>query len=432
VNSISIQLLKLAFRSLKLNWRQSLTALISISAGFAALTLFQGYMDDVQKMYENTNIERAMYGHFLIEKKDQLPFTEAEHTELKTYLESLDSVLAAMRLVNISGQITNGRASFIFLGQGVDIEAGEKIRGESWRWNAMAGEPLSTQNKNESLLIGKALSKIMGCDVNPPKGFLSGLGGFKPEVRPMNCPFQTLQLSLMTGKGQMNGLDLTLVGVGDMVYKEVDERFVDLSLETAQSLMNNNDVHRIHVRLKNEQQLSSMLATVNAWLANKQGSAKAMSWKDHALGDLYRRTMGLLTVFRNFVVSVILLISALSVFNTFMRNISERSREIGTLRSFGFQTSQIRLLFVAEAFFMSVFGVLIGFVISYITTKSIDAAGLTYKPGVVASPIPFHILLSPGLLLWTGLFLCALVVVTSLIALKNPLNKKIVDCLNHV
>ena len=60
-------LARIAYRNTLKNWRHSLAAIASISAGFLSLVLFQGYISDVNHLYEVGFNNRAMYGHLLIE-----------------------------------------------------------------------------------------------------------------------------------------------------------------------------------------------------------------------------------------------------------------------------------------------------------------------------------------------------------------------------
>lgn len=424
-------LLNIALRGIIRNFRQSLTALISIAASFVSLTLFQGYMDDVQKMYQDANIEREMMGHFIIEKKDPTLFLSLEEQSiLNSFLNDQKEIAARMRFLPITGTITNGQSSMVFVGRGMDIEEGDKMRSPSWQWNALAGSPLKAGE--DGLLIGHKLANILGCHPKELPDFVQGKGGFSPKVRDMNCKRSELQLNIVTLHGQMNAMNLQLTGITDAVYKELDERYVGLSLQTAQTLMDTNQVASYSVKLKDPNQIDSMVQRTNAFLESQNINAKAVRWEQHRLGDLYNRTMDLLTLFRNFVVSVILVISSLSVFNTLLRNISERSREIGTLRSLGLNPGHIYSLFGLEAAILAISGSSIGLILTLSLEFIVNLIGLTYKPGVFSSPVPFSIYVSPTLMGQTAIFLCTLVILTALLSVRRPIKQRITECLGHV
>lgn len=422
-------LLTIAFRGIFRNWRQSITALTSIAATFVSLTLFQGYMDDVQKMYENTNIEREMMGHVIIERKvSQEKMTPEDQQLVMDFLNKSEDVDSKVRFLPLSGTITNGRSSMVFVGMGLDVQEGRQMRKPSWEWNALAGSPLL--NEEEGLVIGQKLSRILGCSPDPIPDFIQGLGGFSAKVRPMNCQRKTFQLNVVTEHAQMNAMTIPLTGITDVIYKELDERFVEIPLKMAQALIDTPNIGYMSVKLKDPKKVPVFLENLNRHLT---GSAvRSVRWQDHRLGDLYIKTMDLLTIFRNLMVSVILVISSLSVFNTFLRNISERSREIGTLRSIGFKPRAIRTLFGLEAMMLSLSGCTMGFIASNALEYVVNILGITYKPGIFSSPVPFTIYVSPYLLGQVTLFLVTLVIFTAMISLGKPLRQTITECFASV
>jgi putative ABC transport system permease protein len=423
-------LFTIAFRGILRNWRQSFTALISISTSFVSLTLFQGYMDDVQKMYEESNVKREMMGHLIIENSDsKKQLSLADQNVIMKELQNRSEVEAVVRMLPISGTITNGQSSMVFVGIGSDVSEGIKMRAPNWEWNALAGSPLSKEN--HGLLIGQKLSRILGCKPDDLPDFVQGLGGFSAKIRPMNCPSAHLQLNVVTTHGQMNSINSELTGITDAVYKELDERFVSLPLSTAQQLIDSDKVGYISVKMKNEKEAPALRDELNT-IFKQHGGISVVKWQDHRLGDLYNRTMDLLTIFRNFVVSVILIICSMSVFNTILRNISERSREIGTLRSMGLEPLHIKLLFAFEAMLISGLACILGVILSEGLEFIINLIGLTYKPGVFSSPVPFTIYVAPSLLLQTAIFLSVLVLLTTLLSVRKPLRQRITECLGHV
>jgi len=59
---------KMGVRNTLNNWRHSLGSMLSVAIGFAALTLFNGYISVVQDMYEDNYRQRSMFGDVMIEK----------------------------------------------------------------------------------------------------------------------------------------------------------------------------------------------------------------------------------------------------------------------------------------------------------------------------------------------------------------------------
>ena len=127
-----------------------------------------------------------------------------------------------------------------------------------------------------------------------------------------------------------------------------------------------------------------------------------------------------------------MIISVLSVINTLIKIIKERSREIGTLRSIGFKSTQVMKMFIYETLLLSFIGAIIGFVMSIVLTILLNSMHIRYKAGMLSEPVLFRISFSwPDyfnaffVLLFVSLLAC-------LYSTYQEINKKIVDNFNHV
>ncbi len=70
--------------------------------------------------------------------------------------------------------------------------------------------------------------------------------------------------------------------------------------------------------------------------------------------------------FLGFIGVVTMLVAALSIMNTMMMSIYERTREIGVMKVLGCRLGNIRLMFLSEAAYIGVFGGAIGLILSYL------------------------------------------------------------------
>jgi putative ABC transport system permease protein len=434
---------KIAFRNVRKNWRHSISALLSISASFVSLVLFDGYIKDLKSMYQDSFQHRSMLGDFIIEKPQihsqegasepwKFQITEAEQKDIDSFFAgSAPEVNNRVRFINFSGMITNGMQSSIFIGRGYDIKEGERVRGKNWSWNTTYGKPLHTSEEGGNAILGQGLARKMGCSWTPVN-FNVYSGGYEPVERPFECPNKSLQISTMTASGQLNALDVNVLGLIDAGYRDIDDRYFLTSLETAQAITNSKDVTMISVQLKEGASHSEFLKKFRSHIEKTNPDLKIMTWVEHPVGETYVKSLDILSVFRNFVVIVILVISVLSVINTLIKIIKERSQEIGTLRSIGFTSLQVVQMFVYETLLLSLVGICIGIVLSVVFTLTLNGVHIRYKAGMLSEPVLFKI--SMDFLDYARA--CAVLMVVSLLAClystRQEIRKKVVENFSHV
>lgn len=435
---------KIAYRNVTKNWRHSLSALLSLSASFVSLVLFDGYIDDIKQMYDDSFRHRQMLGDVIIEKPMihekagsaepwKFWITKTEQQQIENFLKKHNSIVSTrVRSLNLQGLISNGRQSAIFLGRGFDIVEGEKVRGPGWSWNTTLGKPLHLADGDAKILLGQGLAKKLGCTWDMTKRKPTQNGGYEAVERPFECVRKDLQLSAMTGDAQLNAADVEVVGLMDAGYKDIDDRFITTSLTVAQALMNTDDITYYAVELKNRSEASEFIKLFNSEIKTATPSLAAMPWIEHPVGETFLKTMDMMAIFRNFVVVVILLISTLSVFNTLIKIIKERTKEIGTLRSLGFTAKQVQKIFLIETVLLTILGTGLGLIAAVVLTVALNSIHILYKAGLLSEPVLFHINFSPaayvvafGILLGVSLFAC-------LLSTHESLTKKVIENLNHV
>ncbi len=435
---------KIAFRNVKKNWRHSLSALLSLSASFVSLVLFDGYIDDLRSMYEDSFRHRQMLGDLIIEKpaihsKDGLAnpgkysISLSEQNKIENFFKSHQNLIKnRVRFLNFQGMISNGTQSTILLGRGFDVEEGLNVRGKNWAWNATFGLPLHKSSDEAPIILGQGLGRKLGCSYQKPENFYTFHGGYEAEERPFECPSKDLQISLMTDEGQLNALDVKAIGLLDAGYKDIDDRYANVSLKTAQQILNTETISLISIELNRTNQVSEFSKDFVDFVGSRFPEIKIMTWKEHPAGETFLKTMDLLAIFRNFVIAVILVISTLSVVNTLIKIIKERSREIGTLRSMGFKSSQVLKIFIFETFLLSVVGAMIGVVFAVILTLALNSVSIRYKAGLLSEPVLFRINFSIPAYINAFFILVLVSFIACVVSTRRSLKQKVIENLSHV
>lgn len=147
---------------------------------------------------------------------------------------------------------------------------------------------------------------------------------------------------------------------------------------------------------------------------------------------MFRKTMDFLSIFRNFVLIVIVIVSTLSVLNTMIKFVKERTREIGTMRSIGFLTRDIVQIFFIESVLLSLIGTFIGLLMAVVMTIALNSAEILYKAGLLSESVAFRIAFSPGSYLSASILLIVVGTIATYFATRQVTKSKIIENLNYV
>jgi putative ABC transport system permease protein len=434
--------LKMAVRNVFKNWRHSFAAILSISTGFIAMGLSEGYLTDLRRQYEKNFTQRVMMGHLIIEKKgadefgqeDSWKYTmgQPEQQFVEEYLKARPHLVESrVRHLGVSGMINNGRSNAVFAGFAADVEEGAHMRGTDWAWNAVAGIPLQMAGER-SVLIGRGLGYTLDCSTPVKMEHVRPGGGYFPGKRPFECARKKIQLSATTESAQLNAVDVEIAGITDAGLKETNARWIVMPLPLAQQLFDTDKITMFTVLLKDRSEIRNFVTDIVKEAASKGIEIEAMPWEDHHLGELFRRSMQILGMFRNFITAVVVTIAGMSVLNTLLKVVSERTREIGTLRSLGFLRKHIITLFALEGAFLSLFASVVGLILTLGIATAVNFAGVMYKGGVASEPIPLRMQYLPGVYLTSAIFLCVISLFAAVIPARNAAKQSIPDSLGHV
>ena len=402
---IATKLLTMGARNAAKNWRHSLAAVLSVAAGFATLTVFENYFKKAGDIYQQTYSRRYMLGDIMFEKHgaqdaslfDQhtASLSRADQTMIAGLLEhSNDKIDVAVRFLTVTGSVTNGTSNTVAVGFGHDIANGTTARGKAWAWNVNAGVPLVSEDR-PVVLLGKIMGRGLGCTFDAKATSFTVVGNYPAIERPFNCP-ETLSLAATTDSGQANAITVRIAGISDAGFQEMDARQVVMPLKVAQSLLATDRISYLSVTLKDPTERAALVAKWQRDLADQGASIDVMDWRKHPFGDLYVRSMEYLDLFRGFIMAVIIVIAAMSTFNILSKNVTERTRDVGTMRSIGFRSRQIVLLFGFEGVALAAIGIALGGISAFVTTLAVNLIGIPYRAGIFSEPIPFLVSLNPG------------------------------------
>ncbi len=433
-------LARLALRNIRLNWRHSLATMVAIMGGFTAVSLFDGFLVALREYNEEAYVNKGMVAHVVIERigaKEHIfedlwgyAMTKEEQEAIAGLLKTDERVKVAMRYLLITGLVSNGRNSTLFIGSGLEETEGVKIRGEKWAWNTIAGKPLYL-SETPGLLMGAGLAERLGCKFDPTI-LQKPDGSYLAQERKLNCPAPAFQLSVTTEHSQVNAVELPPVGVTDFQVREFNDKVMVTTLAEAQRLFDTDRISRYLVLLENAHQIPAFVHDFES-KANAAGlKLSATPWLEHPVASLSKGGLEVMGVFRGLFLTVVAVIAAMSVANSMMKSINERIREIGTLRSFGFRRRDIVWLFSLEGLFLGFFSCLGGMVVSTLLAILIRNAGLTFSAGLLSTPMPVNF--SVALPTWTAtmLTLSLITFLASWLVSRKAARMVVADALRYI
>lgn len=431
----------IAFRNVRANLRPSMAALLSVAMAFFSILIFDGYITNVTGLYSNVHRYRLMYGDLIIQnpklkqkegKAEPITYslTKEQQLKIENYLFSRPTeVIAAVKNLDFAGTIGNGRISTIFTARAFDQDGGLKLRGKDWAWNTLYGEPLHVGGPGQKILLGQALARTLGCRPKQKENVVNVAGGFKESNREFNCDFNEFQLTTTTTTGQVNSLSMVVSGITDAGLKNIDARYVLADLKDAQMLVNTDRVGYYTVLLNDSVSVQQFVSEFNQSVSDL--NLQILPWQKHPVGDSYNRTINLLSIFRNFLILVLTCISGFSISMTFSKNVKERTKEIGLLKSLGFIPRKILAMFLCESAILCLFGIVVGLVFGFIFLWIINASQLYYKAGMISEKVVLQINPNFAQLFALAFVLVLLGVIACYISAHGTLKKSAVECLGH-
>jgi putative ABC transport system permease protein len=315
-------------------------------------------------------------------------------------------VSSVLPRIDFVGLATTGAKSVPFLGVAVD-----------------PGPEAAATLAPELIVSGKYLSGDGGDGVILGTGLAAALN-VKPGDR--------VTFMATTPDGSLNALDGIVAGLADVRIKELNDRYVAAGIGLVSRLLQSSEtVTKLVVFLKpgaNEDRAADRLAK-----ALQAGGYPVVvrHWKE--LATFYEQVKLLYIGIFGFVGIVLVVIVILSAAIVMTMAVTERTREIGTLRAIGTRPSGILRMFLAEGVVIALAGCVAGMVLALVIRAILNASGIVLPPPPGATHgMPINVKIYP-LAYEAGV---AAMLLTMAIAAYFPARRasriQIVDALTHV
>ena len=411
-----IKWIKIALRNIVKNKRRSFVTLLAIAMGFAAVSLFRGYADNTYYGLRESAIRGEGLGHLTIYKQgwlekgkidpDKYMFSQEEMQRIIDLVEEDENVILATPEIHISGLVSNGRISAIFLAKGVIPGDDKTIKGAWAAFRPVRGDVL---NDKKSYSVEMAEDLASHLDLKP------GSDGV---------------VMATTFDGQMNALDIEVAGIYDTGSDATNDKYMRFPFAFAQYLYDTEKADRIVVLLEDWKKTQHIRTRLLNRLSTAGLQCEIKSWNELSL--FYSKVKGMFDMIFMFIFTIVLIIVVMSVVNTMGMAVLERTREIGTLRALGLKRRGVSLLFAIEGGLLGFLGSILGMVLNVTVWAIIRSVEPTYIPPGVSTPVPLIVNLVPQFILILVIFLIFLSLMAAILPARRAARQNVVDALGHV
>jgi len=328
----------------------------AVAFGVAALILAGAFIEWIFWATRQGAIQSGL-GHIQVALQG---FHEKGTADLNNYLLPSDSpALQALRdmpgvktvapRVSFSGLASFGETTLSFLGEGVDPDREKKFTDVSI---IVKGEELSS-SAPDGIIIGSGLAANLGVTVGDKIALLARMPG-----------------------GGINGVDATVRGLFATVSKAYDDSALRVPLPLASQLLRSRGVHRWILVLDDTDRTNAVLDGLRTRFTGS--SLEFIPW--YELADFYNKTVALLSKQMGVIEAIIALIIVLTIGNSMMMGVMERTNETGTAMALGTRANGILFQFIAEGLLLGVIGAMVGGMIGIGIAQVVSAIGIPMPP----------------------------------------------------
>jgi len=404
---------RLAVRNLARNRRRTALTGGIVVFGFTAFALAGGFMaQSLEGLREGTI--RSGTGH--IQFAHPRAFESGEFGSLEHGLDEADRVEAALRgqdgvaevlpRISFVGLASDGIRTIPFLGTGLDPVP--EARSMDYPKTLAAGRWLTGRDER-GVVPGTGLAAALGVGVG-----------------------DTVTLLATTVDGTLNALDVEVVGLAKLPIKELDDRYVATSLGLASELLSTGaQVSRIVVVLHETNDTATALTALGSSLRAAGFNLTGKPWQE--LAPFYGQVRLLYMGIFGFMGIILVTIVVLACTNAMLITVTERTREIGTLRAIGTRAAAVRNMFIAEGAILALVGCIAGALLSLLVRLILNNSGIILPPppgATQGSPLQVKIY---GIAYGAGaLVMLVTLVLASWIPARRAARVSIVEALTHV
>jgi len=404
--------IRFALRNIVKNRRRSLATTFAVALGFCSISIFHGYTQETYRGIAQSIIHGEGLGHITLFKRgynkygklepEKYLFTRDDIRLVRQQISTLPEVTLVTPRLNVSGLVSNGSVSTIFLGQGVVPEDDRTLRGE------FLGKQGGLDAKNPGAVqLSSGLAGMLDLKVNDTAVILGN-----------------------TVDGMVNALDVDILSIFDTGVDATNDKFIRMTLQHARDFYATKGADKLVVLLHGLQSVRVVKRKIQALARDNGLDIEVKTWDE--LSAFYRQLKTLFDTIFLFIFIIVIIVAAMSVVNTLSMTVLERVREIGTLRAIGVRRSGIKRMFSVEGGLLGLTGCIAGTIMTIVMYFVMEYLQFTFTPPSSTSEVVLSIQLDAIFMLALSGLLILLALLSAWFPAKRAAKLPIVDALGHV
>jgi putative ABC transport system permease protein len=240
-----------------------------------------------------------------------------------------------------------------------------------------------------------------------------------------------LTVLAVTADGALNGIDVQIVGIVNTGFKDLDDRYLRISLPSAQRLLQSDRVKNMVVGLDRTENTDAVAVALAPRLAGLPQVMAMRKWID--LAAYYNQVHTLFSGIFLFLGVIVFFMVLMASVNTLLMAMFERTREIGTMLAMGTPRGWVIVLFVVEATLTGFLGAVVGLIGGNLLGMALNASGLHLPPPPGTNvPMAFRVLHVPGIMLGSAVLVMISLALASILPAIRASRMRIAEALAHV
>ena len=338
-------IIKIALRNILRHKRRTLISAITVAVGLAIFIFFDSLMSGIDRsslenMINLTDGSLKVYSKEYAAEKMAYPLQYGidNVSSIREHLNTLPEIKGVTPRISFLSEIINGDQTLRIVGSVIQPDSDKQVYTLS---KYVTEGRFFSKNSTNEVLLGKSLAQDLGIGVG-----------------------DTVMLAARNRYDAYNAQDFQVAGLLETAAPVINESGVFITFQAAELFLDTQGLVTeltLHVPWSKAEDMTAYLHRVNAIKdkINARFPTLTTSTFYDANGSFIELTAGKKKA-QSMIAIFILLIGAVGIVNTVLMSVYERIREVGVLRSLGFQPGQIMKMFLLEGMFIGLVGSIIG------------------------------------------------------------------------